>query len=236
MQKVKNKLRIGEKYIKDIVYGSIDGIITTFAVVSGVVGASLSSGIIIILGLANLFADGISMAIGNYLSTKSEIEKIKKSRRRHKKNITEDPEGEREELMQAISRTGLEDSEVEELVNKITEDRKVWENILVSSEYGEYTDETNPKKTAFATFLSFVIAGFLPLLAFILSATLGVFEDSTFQVAIVLTAVALFIVGTLKASIVEKSEIRSGFETLLIGGVAAAVAFAIGYLLKSFAG
>lgn len=233
---MKNKLGIGEKYLKDIVYGSIDGIITTFAVVSGVVGASLSSSIIIILGLANLFADGISMAIGNYLSTKSEIEKIKKSRRRHKRNIEEDPEGEKEELRRAIKKTGLKENEVEGLVSEITKDEKVWENVLVSSEYGEYTDDTNPKKTAFATFLSFVVAGFLPLLAFILTASFGIFQSMTFQVAGILTAAALFTVGTLKASIVDKSRIRSGIETLLIGGAAATVAFTVGYLLKSFAG
>ena len=63
-----------KKYLPEFVYGAIDGSVTTFAVVAGAIGASLSAGIILILGFANLFADGFSMAISNYLSTKSQNE------------------------------------------------------------------------------------------------------------------------------------------------------------------
>ncbi|MEX1014704.1 MAG: VIT1/CCC1 transporter family protein [Candidatus Paceibacterota bacterium] len=171
-------METGKKYLKEIVYGSIDGIITTFAIVSGVLGASLSSGIIIILGLANLFADGMSMAISNYLSVKSDIEKNEKT------------------------------------VN----------NFL------------DPKRTALATFLAFVIFGFFPLLSFILSSTIGWFNNFEFQFSIILTAIALFSVGMTKAKIVHqkgKGIFRSGVETLLIGSLAATVAFTVGFLLKN---
>lgn len=226
-------MNMGEKYIKDIVYGSIDGIITTFAVVSGVLGASLSMGVIIILGLANLFADGLSMAAGNFLSTKSEKEKIDKIRKKHRENIKKNPEGEAEELKKDLKKRGLSSESVEVIAKEITKNSKAWENVLVGAEYGEYM-ETNPHKTAFATFAAFVTAGFIPLLAFILNYFTGVFSGSVYTVAIILTALALFGVGTMKASIIEKGPIRSGLETLLIGGVAAVVAFSVGYFLKGF--
>lgn len=230
------KITIGEKYLKDMVYGSIDGIITTFAVVSGVVGASLSSSIIIILGLANLFADGISMAIGNYLSTKSEIEKMEKSRKRHREDIKNNPEKEKKSIEIILNKSKLSESTKTLLIKEITENKEAWEDVLITSEYGDKIYDINPRKTAFATFLSFVVAGFIPILAFVLAATTGVFQDNSFQVAIILTAIALFSVGVIKARLVNKGVLRSGIETLLIGGLAALVAFGVGYLLKSLVG
>lgn len=224
-------MNLGEKYLKDIVYGSIDGIITTFAVVSGVLGASLSSTIIVILGLANLLADGFSMAVGNFLSTKSQIEKINKKRRGHREGIEERSKEEIEELRENLRERGFDKDSVDIVSEEIMKDEKIWENVLVSAEYGDYSD-TEPKKTAMATFTSFVVAGFIPLLAFVLNFAFGIFSVNTFEVAVGLTAIALFSVGTLKAAIIEKGPIRSGLETLLIGGVAAALAFGVGYLLR----
>src|SRR5829696_1306506 len=89
---------VGSRYIGDFVYGGLDGIITTFAVVSGVVGANLNAGIILVLGLANLFADGFSMATGAYLSAKSERESYNRERERERWEIEHVPEGEKAEL------------------------------------------------------------------------------------------------------------------------------------------
>ena len=86
------------KYVGDLVYGALDGIITTFAVVSGVQGAQMNNSIVLIMGFANLIADGISMGVGNYLSSKSELEYIKKEREREEWEIEHYPEGEKEEI------------------------------------------------------------------------------------------------------------------------------------------
>lgn len=179
-----NELLHTAKYIKSIVYGGVDGIITTFAIVAGVVGAALSANIILILGFANLIADGISMAAGDYLSTKSEIESHKNKSLWKTKKL-------REKL-------------------KLVDKRK------------------SPIKNATMTFISFIIFGFIPLLAYVLQffySNIG----NAFGISIVLTLIALFVLGAVKSKITNKSWFMSGVETLIIGGIAAGVAYGIGF-------
>ena len=226
-------MRFREKYLKDMVYGSIDGIVTTFAVVSGVVGASLSYGIIIVLGIANLLADGFSMATGNYLSTRSELEKIGKRRKEYHKEVRDTPELKTKELEGILKERGFNDETIKQLVCEITPDKEAWEKFMISESFGEY-GSIDPKKTALATFIAFVIAGFIPLIAFVLAYSLDVFKEYAPIISVISTGLALFFVGTLKASIVNKKPLRSGIETLFIGGVAAFVAFLVGFILKGF--
>ncbi len=226
-------MRFKEKYLKDMVYGSMDGIITTFAVVSGVIGASLSYGIIIILGFANLLADGFSMAIGNYLSTKTELEKINKKRKEYHKDVRESPELKISELRAILKERGFKDEIISQLIFKITPNKEAWEKLMLSENFGEYKN-INPKKTAFATFVAFIIAGFIPLLAFVLAYFLDIFRNYAPIISIFLTIFALFFVGMLKSSIVGKKVFWGGVETLFIGGIAAFVAFFVGFLLKNF--
>jgi len=223
-----------EKYLKDMVYGSIDGIITTFAVVSGVVGASLSYGIIIILGLANLLADGFSMATGNYLSTRSELEKISKRRKEYHKEVRDTPELKTKELADILRERGFKDETITRLTLEITPDKEAWEKLMISESFGEY-ENIDPKKTALATLVAFVTAGFIPLLAFVLAYSLDLFKEYAPLISVISTGLALFFVGTLKASTVNKKSLRSGLETLFIGGVAAFVAYLVGFILKGFA-
>src|SRR3989338_6449578 len=95
------------KHIKSVVYGGLDGIITTFAVVAGVTGATLSSGIVLILGFANLIADGISMAIGDYLSTKAENEFHEKEKEHEKEEVKRYPEAEKNEMIEFYIKKGI---------------------------------------------------------------------------------------------------------------------------------
>src|SRR5262245_35559039 len=113
-------------YLKDFVYGAIDGSVTTFAVVSGVAGAALSSQIIIVLGLANLFGDGFSMAVGNFLGTKSEAQQRDQARKMEEQHIEKVPEGEREEVRQIFAKKGFQGEELEKVVRVITSDKKQW--------------------------------------------------------------------------------------------------------------
>jgi len=169
-----------KRYLPEFVYGGIDGAITTFAVVAGAIGASLSSGIVLILGMANLLADGFSMAVSNYLSTKSQLEI-----HRHHRDY------------RLFKREGM-----------------------------------HPLKAGFATFISFVIIGIIPLLSFVLAVFLPSIKPLEFKASFVLTAFALAIVGGVKGLIIKKHPARSSIETLIIGGIAALLAFAVGVLLK----
>lgn len=169
--------KIQQKYLAEFVYGGIDGAITTFAVVAGAVGAALNPAIILILGFGNLLADGFSMAVSNYLSTKSqsELHRTHKHRNYHSKK---------------------------------------------------------PLKTGLATFISFFIIGLIPLLSFVIAFFYPPLQETQFTYSFILTGIALAAVGAIKGKIVKKNLTKSALETIIIGGIAASLAFGVGFLLK----
>lgn len=163
-------MSLRKKYLPDFVFGGIDGLVTTFAVVSGVIGASLSVSVILILGVANLLADGFSMGISNYLAKKSEPD--------YKNN------------------------------NKI-----------------------KPKTSALVTFISFVIVGSIPLIAFLVP---NLSQEKAFVISSVLTGIAFFIIGYFKGLFVKDHTLISALETFLIGAIAALIAYYVGDFLANF--
>lgn len=168
-------------YIAEVIYGANDGIITTFAVVAGVAGAALDPAIVLILGLANLFADGFSMGASNYLSQRSSLE---------------------------------------------------YEQTQNRNEGGR-----PPRFTAVTTFLAFVLAGWTPLLPYILALEFEGFlaSDSTFYISLAAAALAFFVVGSSRSLVTDRPWYKAGGEMLAVGLLAAAVAFAVGSFLGGLA-
>jgi VIT1/CCC1 family predicted Fe2+/Mn2+ transporter len=226
----------GSQYLGDMVYGGLDGIITTFAVVSGVAGAQLGSGIVLILGLANLLADGFSMATGAYLSSKSEQEYYRREWEREVWEIEHFPEGERTELYEIYRARGYSEEEASHLVEIQTRDRQRWVKAMMVDELGMLADERKPWLSALATLFSFVIAGSVPLLVYLLGLFFTIPITAAFPVALVLSGLSLFGLGAAKVLVTQLNPIRSGIEMLLVGGLAAGVAYAVGALLKGIAG
>ncbi len=216
-------------YLRDWVYGGIDGTVTTFAVVSGVVGAQLSPGVIIILGVANLLGDGFSMAAGNYLATKTEREDIAHLEAIEHRHVEIFPEGEREEVRQIFQAKGLEGEGLQHVVDVITADRARWVRTMLTEEYGLPAEVRSPLLAALSTFSAFLVCGLVPLLPFILGAA-----DAFWRAAAV-TGSVFFAIGSVKSRWSTASWWRSGFETLLVGSVAATVAYGVGVLLKGLA-
>jgi VIT1/CCC1 family predicted Fe2+/Mn2+ transporter len=223
-------------YLRDFVYGAIDGTVTTFAVVSGVAGAGLSSGVIIVLGAANLLADGFSMAASNYLGTRTEEELRKKARRIEESHIRRYPEGEREEIRQIFAEKGFQDDHLEHAVDVITADRQRWVDTMLVEELHLPLEGPSPIKAAFTTLLAFVLVGLIPLLAFLYNLVAPVKLANPYLASLILTGVAFFLVGAAKSKFVDEPWYRAGTETLLIGGGAAALAFVVGMLLGGLAG
>ncbi len=234
---VRDRLREGpaSTYLGDFVYGAIDGAVTTFAVVAGVQGAGLSAAIVIILGLANLFADGFSMAAGNFLSRRAEAQHLARVRRMEARHIQKIPHGEREEIRQIFADKGFEGDVLDQVVETITANEKQWIDTMITEEFGLSLSAPSPWKTALATFVSFNLVGALPILPFIANAIWNDLFASPFTVSIAMTGVAFFLVGVLKARVVEQRRLLGGVETLAVGALAAVIAYLVGVLLRGLA-
>jgi VIT1/CCC1 family predicted Fe2+/Mn2+ transporter len=218
-------------YLKDFVYGAIDGAVTTFAVVSGVAGAGLSSGVVVILGVANLIGDGFSMAAGNYLGTQAERQQRDRLRRMEERHIDEVPDGEREELRQIFAHYGFEGHDLEHVVDVMSADRQRWVDTMLREEHGLATSVPSSIRAALMTFVAFLIVGLLPLLPFLLNLVRREACPNPYLWSTAGTAAAFFLVGTVKARFVDQHWMRAGLMTLLVGGTAAALSFACGMML-----
>ncbi|MGV3504552.1 MAG: VIT1/CCC1 transporter family protein [Adhaeribacter sp.] len=222
----------GHSYLKDFVYGAVDGTVTTFAVVSGVAGASLAPQVIIILGLANLLADGFSMAVSNYLGCRTEEQLLEKARQEEQYHIRHYPQGEEEEIRQIFARKGFEGDMLERVVSTITADKLRWEETMIREEYDLPISPIVAWKAALATFSAFVLLGIIPVMPFLGNYLFRYQLNQPFLWSSVATAGAFFAIGAIKSRFVNKPWYSSGLETLLLGGAAAVIAFLVGTLLK----
>jgi len=223
-----------QSYLKDFIYGAIDGAVTTFAVLASVAATGLSSGVVIILGFANLLADGFSMAAGNFLGTRAELQARDRARREEELEIDTHPEGEREEIRQIYAAKGFEGDVLEQVVDVITADKKRWVDTMITEEHGLPLGNPSPLKAAGMTYLAFLVVGFIPLITFVTEYLFPGTVGSPFLIGSILTGIAFFIVGALKSRFVEKSWLWEGFETLSVGTLAAGIAYIIGLLLRPF--
>jgi VIT1/CCC1 family predicted Fe2+/Mn2+ transporter len=218
-------------YLHDFIYGAIDGAVTTFAVVAGVQGAALDETVVIILGIANLVADGFSMAVSNFLGSRAERQRRERARRDEERQIREHPEGEREEIRQIFAAKGFAGEDLERVVEVITADRATWTDTMMSEELGFGPSEPNEVRAAASTFVAFLVVGALPLLVYFYDLIVTEVADP-FAWSAAMTGVAFFAVGALKSRFVDQAWWRSGAETLAVGGLAAALAYAAGVLLQ----
>lgn len=214
----------GPGVLRDAVYGAIDGAVTTFAIVAGVAGAGLSPFVIIALGIANVLADGFSMAAATYSGTKADRDNRRRLRRVEERHIRHYPEGERLEVREILARKGLSGDVLSRATDEITRDRETWIALMMEGEYGLGGIAPHPAAAAATTFLAFLVAGCLPLLPFILG--LG----NAFAVSATITLATFFAIGAIKSHWSLGPWWRSAFETLVIGGAAAAIAYGVGTL------
>jgi VIT1/CCC1 family predicted Fe2+/Mn2+ transporter len=228
---IAERLSAGPKanYLRDWIYGGIDGSVTTFAVVTGVVGAHLSPAIIVIMGFANLFADGFSMAASNFLGTKAEHDDIRRLATVEHRHIEMSPEGEREEVRQIFAAKGFAGTDLERVVELITSDRERWVRTMLTEEYGLPLQARSPWMAALTTFSAFALCGLVPLIPYLLG--LG----NSLTISIGLTGGVFLLIGSIKSRWSTVSWWRSGLSTLLVGGVAAALAYVAGVFLRSLA-
>jgi len=221
-----------KEYIAEFVYGGIDGVITTFAVVAGSAGAELAVPIVLILGFANLIADGFAMSVGSYFSAKSENESYDKHKAVEYWEIENLREKEVEEIREIYEAKGFEGDLLKQVVDVITSNDEVWVDTMMKEELKMMKDDRPPWKRGLVTFLAFNLVGFIPLSTYALTVFVDVSSSDLFMLSSFSTAVALAFIGALKGYVTEQSRIKGIIETVFLGGIAAIIAFFVGDILE----
>jgi vacuolar iron transporter family protein len=225
---IRKRLAGGPKqnYLRDWIYGGIDGAVTTFAVVTGVAGAQLSTWIVIVLGFANLFGDGFSMAASNYLGTKAEQDDWRRLEEIENRHIDLAPEGEREEVRQIFQQKGFAGDDLGRVVELMTANRERWVSTMLVDEYGLPHAVRSPWIAALCTFAAFLMCGLVPLLPYLFA------RRHALTISVILTGIVFLAIGSVKSKWSTVSWWRSGITTLLVGAIAASLAYATGMFLK----
>jgi VIT1/CCC1 family predicted Fe2+/Mn2+ transporter len=218
-------------YLKEIVYGGSDGIVTTFAVVAGFTGAGGGAitqyGVMTVLlfGLANLFADGASMGLSDFLSSKSEADVYKKHKKKELYEIRTNPAMEKAETVEILTQKGFSKEQAQRLTEIYATNEDYWVEFMMRDELEmQNTEGDNHYLTALTTFCSFLFFGFIPLIPYVLFSQ----SPDIFFISIGFTAGALTLLGLLRWRVTGQTLIRSVGEVLLIGGTSAAIAFFVG--------
>ena len=206
-----------KNYISEFVYGGIDGAITTFAVVAGAEGASQGISVVILLGLANLIADGFSMCVGNFFSITAEMDAFERHRKIEYWEIENLREKDVQEMREIFPAKGFKNELLDEVVAVITADKDVWVDTMMKEELEMVESNKTPYKTAGMTFFSFILVGLVPFLSYVFAGTISMLQKELFLYSCILTAVALGIVGSFKSFVTEKNMIIGILETLLLG-------------------
>ena len=219
--------------LPDAVLGGIDGCVTTFAVVSGAFGAGFSPQVALVLGFANLLADGFSMAVSNYEAGQAQLAQISSTERTEREHIALVPEGEREEIRQLFRAKGFEGELLERVVEVLCQDQDVWVATMLQEEYGLSAVGLSPLRAALVTFVAFLAAGTLPLLPY---AFTGLGSTTQFLASLGLAGAVFLSIGMLKSAVYGLPAWRSGLRTLFMGTTAAGLAYATGYLAHGLLG
>lgn len=218
-----------QSYFASAVLGGIDGCVTTFAIVAGAVGANFSASVAMVLGAANLVADGFSMAVSNYESVDAQRQQAEALRQREYDHIDQIPEGEREEIRQIFESKGFSGDILEGIVATITGNRKLWVETMLSEEHGLSKHLPKPFASSLVIFAAFVAVGGLPLIPFLFQ---SLSLHNKFAISIVLASCVFMTIGGLKGLRSDRAVFRGVMQTLLIGMCAAGLAFVSAYLLR----
>lgn len=223
-------------YLPEFVYGWIDGIVTTFAVVAWATWAWLDISVVLILWFANLLADGLSMSIWSYLSTKSEIDAYEKNKAEEKREIDEFPLVEKEEVREIYAAKWFEWALLEQVVDVLVSNKERWADVMLKEELNLVEPDTNPVINWWVTFVSFIVVGLFPLVTYVLYYRWVVSDAYLFEIAIFVSTMAFIAIGRLKSHVTKSNLLKSVWETVLLGLIAALVSYYVGDLLAMLVG
>lgn len=219
------------EFLREIVYGGNDGIVTTFAVVAGFAGAGAEGAAavgtiaVLLFGLANLFADATSMALGAFLSARSQADIYRATRAKEMREIHENPELERAELFEILRSKNVPETDILAFADLYQRNPELLADFMMQHEIGMSDPrDGNPALDGLATFLSFLFFGALPLIPYFLWEA----NRSTFHWSVFATFSALVLLGLLRWKVTAETVSRCVFETVSVGGLCAVIAYAVG--------
>lgn len=222
-------------YLRELVYGGSDGIVTTFAVVAGFTGAQHMNGssalpfiAVILFGLANLFADAFSMGLGNLLSSRSQRKVYSQQEKIERRHLTKHPKFEKEETHYLLTQQGFTPEQAQTLAEIFSTNPTFWLEFMMQHELNMPTgNHTSEWVTSVVTFLSFVGFGLIPLLPYLLNPeTPGLFASSVAS-----TIGALLLLSLIRWRITKEALWRSLLDVFMITGISATVAFMVGRII-----
>lgn len=215
--------------LPQIILGGQDGLVNVLGVILGVAAATASSKIVIVVGLAATFAESFSMAAVAYTAKLAEADYYLSEYEREKYEIENVPRGEKEEIRALYENYGFKGEVLDEIIDRITSDKKIWLKVMMEQELGlEKVDRKEALPNAIIVGLSALIGSFIPLLPFIfLPVKMGM------AVSLIVTSLTLFAVGYYKAKVtLGRSFLRLGLEMMIIGMLSALVGYLVGSLFK----
>jgi VIT1/CCC1 family predicted Fe2+/Mn2+ transporter len=215
--------------VRDVVIGMSDGLTVPFALAAGVSGAVSSSKIVVLAGLAEIAAGSIAMGLGGYLAARTDQEHYAAERRREMEETVTMAEEETAEVERALEGWGLSRDQMRPLVTAITSDQNRWVDFMMVHELGlEKPAPGRALRSAATIAISYVLGGFVPLTPYMLTPNI---QDGLVW-SVVVTILALFVFGYLKARFTALNPWTGGFQTMLIGGLAATAAFGIARIFR----
>lgn len=219
------------QHIRDFIFGFNDGIITTLAIVAALTGAGVSNIVIIFAGVANILADSISMSLGGYISSKSQVEVYRRLKEKERREIERSPDAEREEIRHIFMQKGFRGATLEKIVKTITSNKERWLDVMMKDELGLVESSyPSPLKVGLIIFAAFVVGGTIPLAPYLFAGA-----KMAFVVALAVSFMSVFILGGMKSVFTQVGWLKSGAEMLAIGMLAAAAAYFIGNAVNYFA-
>lgn len=226
---------LGGDYLKSIVYGGLDAIVTSFALVASVSGGDLPAGAVLVLGFANLIADGISMGYGDYLSSKAENDYAANQQLIADWEVENDIHSEMMDLVSAYQEQGMEKDDADKIVDILSKYKDIMADMKLTMTQGLLPPdaEDSPFKNGCVTFISFLAFGSTPLLTYLILKPFTSSNDVKFLSACIVTILALALLGAAKARISGQNMLSSIAVVVFNGGIAAAAAYGISYLLNN---
>jgi VIT1/CCC1 family predicted Fe2+/Mn2+ transporter len=215
-------------FVRDVVIGMSDGLTVPFALAAGLSGAISNTRFIVIGGLAEIAAGSIAMGLGGYLAARGDAEHYEQERIREYREIEEVPEEEKAEVSRVFQNYGLRADESEPVVEALSRRPDAWVDFMMRFELGlEAPDPTRALTSAGTIAASYVAGGLIPLSPYIVSA--NAYRGLIFSAVVTLAALGVF--GYIKGHFTGERALRSAVQTVVIGGVAAGVAFALAKLI-----